>query len=259
MPADTLNILHTNDFHNALSETGAARLREAIAALDGAPYLLLDAGDAIKAGNIGVNPFGEPILDRMSDLGYHAMTLGNREFHVAHAALETKINRARFPVLCANIHARGGNALPVLPHKTFDIGGRRVTVFGVTVPMITERMKVALSLSQFVFDDPVATAARLAGELRPECDLLIALTHIGLREDERLARAVPTTDLIVGGHSHVTLAAPQFVGDVAIVQAGWHAHHYGHVRVRWPSGGGRPQIDGALHPLQDKAKGRGSQ
>ena len=248
-----LHILHTNDFHNALRDPGAARLRDAVAALNGAPYLLLDAGDAIGAGNVGVNPFGEPILDRMSDLGYHAMTMGNREFHFLQAALETKINRARFPVLCANVRARKENAaLPVEPWRRFEIGGKRITVFGITVPMITERMKVA-AVSSFVFDDPVATAARLVPELRENADLLIALTHIGLREDERLARTVPGIDLIIGGHSHDKLSAPQIVEGIPIVQTGWHAHNYGHVTVIFAEGES-PRVEASLHQLQEKRR-----
>src|SRR5690349_17421117 len=143
-----LHILHTNDFHDGLDDAGEARLRAAVHACAGAPYLLLDAGDAIRAGNVGVNPFGEPILDRMSALGYHAMTMGNREFHVWQAALETKINRAQFPILCANIRPRGAHSLPVQPNLTLTAGGLSVTVFGLTVPMVTERMKVA-ALSAF--------------------------------------------------------------------------------------------------------------
>lgn len=248
----TLHILHTNDFHNALNADGAARLRAAKDGLSGMPCLLLDAGDAIGAGNVGVNPFGEPILDRMSDLGYHAMTMGNREFHFFHAALETKISRARFPVLCANVRPRRENlSLPVEPWRRFDLSGLRTTVFGVTVPMITERMKVA-AVSSFVFDDPVAAAAALVPTLRRDCDLLIALTHIGLREDERLARAVPGIDLIIGGHSHVSLPVPERVDGTPIVQAGWHARHYGHLTVTL--GDGPPRIEGALHPLQEKAR-----
>ncbi|MBC8137369.1 MAG: hypothetical protein H8F28_15930, partial [Fibrella sp.] len=124
----TLHILHTNDFHGKLNESGARRLRDAIAALDGAPYLLLDACDAIKAGNVGVNPFGEPILETMSELGYHAMTIGNREFHIWQTALETKINRARFPVLSANMRPKteGDTTVPVQPHATIAVAGLTV-------------------------------------------------------------------------------------------------------------------------------------
>jgi 5'-nucleotidase len=251
-----LHILHTNDFHNGLTDAGAARLRQVMASLDDAPCLLLDAGDAIKAGNVGVNPFGEPILDRMSDTGYQAMTMGNREFHVLHSALQTKISRARFPVLCANMRPRrpeGSPPLPVVPHVLLNPGGSlRVAVFGLTVPMVTERMKAA-PLSQFLFDDPVKTARRMVEMLRPQADFLVALTHIGLREDQRLAREMSGIDLIIGGHSHVSLPRPEEVNGIPIVQAGSHARAYGHVTVTRDETGSF-HIDGALHPLEEKKR-----
>ncbi|MBC8104808.1 MAG: metallophosphatase [Cytophagales bacterium] len=269
--APALHILHTNDFHNSLGEAGGKRLREAIASLEGAPYLFLDAGDAIKAGNVGVNPFGEPILDCMSDLGYDAMTLGNREFHILRPALETKISHARFPILCANLRGRDPEAaqkLPVVPHITLDRGGLKVTIFGLTVPMVTEKMKMAAAVSAFLFDDPIEVARRLVAELRWGADVLIALTHIGIREDERLARSVSGIDLIIGGHSHVSLASPQWVEReggssraTPIVQAGWHARSYGHVTLHRPpgdrTGEGAWQVHGELHPLQERVQERG--
>lgn len=255
----TLHVLHTNDFHNCLTDAGAARLKDAIAGLNGAPYVLLDAGDAIKAGNIGVSPFGEPILERMSDLGYRAMTMGNREFHVWQAALQTKIAQARFPILSANVRPRReGAALPVQDSVTFEVGGLQVAVFGVTVPMVTERMAVK-SVSNFVFDDPVEVAQRMVTRLRYHADVLIALTHIGLREDQHLARTVKGIDLIVGGHSHVSLPEPERAaeGGTPIVQAGSHARFFGHVTLTVGRDGVRVE-GGSLHPLEDKARSRSS-
>jgi len=46
------------------------------------------------------------------------------------------------------------------------------------------------------------------------------LSHLGLPADRLLARAVPRLDLILGGHSHDTLAAPEYVEGVPIVHAG---------------------------------------
>lgn len=250
----TLHILHTNDFHGKLSEAGAAKLRAQIDALDGAPYLLLDAGDAIKAGNVGVNPFGEPILETMSDLGYHAMTTGNREFHIWQTALETKINRARFPVLCANMRAKndGGNIGPVQANTTLSVGGLTVSLFGVTVPMVTERM-AAKAVSAFLFDDPVAVARKQVANLRYNADILIALTHIGIGPDRNLAEQVPGIDLIIGGHTHVVLEQPEVVNGVPIVQAGSHARYYGHAQVTLGRDGMLIESY-TLHTLQEARK-----
>jgi len=250
----TLHVLHTNDFHNHLSARQAAFIRRAKDNLPEA--LLLDAGDAVSAGNIGVRPTGEPILHLMGETGYDAMTLGNREFHVADTLLRLKIGRAPFPILCANMRWRDdqGDTLPVLPSIIKALpDGLRVGIFGVTVPMVTPRMAARI-VSAFVFDDPVTAARAQIEMLRPQVDVLIALTHTGLRDDERLARNSPELDLVIGGHSHVVLPAPQIVGGVPIVQGGWYGHYLGHVQMEY-SGGQRPLVTGRLLSLEDLPPG----
>ncbi len=252
----TLTILHTNDFHNHLSPAQAARIgaEKAERLARGEDVLLLDSGDAISAGNVGVRPGGEPILTLMSETGYDAMTLGNREFHVADTLLRHKIGCAQFPILCANIRWREdrGETLPVVPSQVFTLpSGLRVGVFGVTVPMVTPRMTARL-VSAFVFDDPVAVAQKQSEILRPSVDALIALTHIGLREDERLARACPALDLIIGGHSHHKLFEPSVVEGVPIMQAGWFGHYLGVTELTWNAPGEKPRVTGRLVELLDK-------
>ena len=248
-----LNILHTNDFHNHLSEKSAAQIRQAKQDLPN--VLLLDAGDAVGAGNVGVRPGGEPILTLMSETGYDAMTLGNREFHVADTLLRLKIGRAQFPILSANARWREdkGETLPVQPHliKTME-NGLRVGIFGLTVPMVTPRM-AARVVSAFLFEDPIVCARREIVTLRGQVDVLIALTHIGVREDERLAQACSELDLIIGGHSHVVLPAPQIVAGIPVVQGGWYGHYLGQVALDIGSGGDVSLVSGQLHTLQAKA------
>jgi len=242
-----LTILHTNDFHNRLLPGQAARLAALRSAL-GTGGLLLDAGDAISAGNVTFRPGGEPILDVMSQAGYDAMTVGNREFHFTQAGFRAKLSRARFPVLCANVRPRSPEALlPVVPsiRRTLE-GGVRVAVFGVTVPMVTERM-LARRVSAFVFDDPVRVAAETARELRPDCDLLVCLSHAGLGRDREIAARAPEIDLIVGGHTHAVLDAGERAGDTLIVQAGWWGRLLGTVEVRL--GQGKPRLVAKIEPL----------
>jgi len=240
-----LTVFHTNDLHNALDERRASRLK---ALKDETPNsILLDAGDAVSAGNIGVRPGGEPILRLMSRAGYDAMTMGNREFHFVGFCLRRKIGLAEFPVLCANVRPAGpGKQVPLRPWIEKEVAGLRVAIFGLTLPMITERM-LARKVSALVFDDPTETAARLVPELRRNHDLVIALTHIGLSSDLRLAKGVPGIDLIVGGHSHSRLEAPEMVGHTAIVHAGWWGHCFG--RVELTIGGKGITVTGGIMEL----------
>lgn len=242
-----LTILHTNDLHGKL----AARIAEIIARekASAGRCLLLDGGDAVSSGNVYYRPGGEPVLARMTDLGYDAMVMGNREFHFLEAGLKSKVKLARFPILCANIRGKDGKIPPAIrPSMTWDLDGLRVTAFGLTVPMITKRMKVS-KLSPYHFEDPVETAAEIVPRLRPDCDVLIALTHIGFRVDMELAGSVAGIDIVVGGHSHTVLNEPDFVGDTAVVQAGWWGHYLGKTEITLT--GGRPEVRGTLVDLRN--------
>jgi 2',3'-cyclic-nucleotide 2'-phosphodiesterase (5'-nucleotidase family) len=223
-------IFHTNDFHNHLKPEQVIRLKALRAEL-GSEGLLLDAGDAISAGNVTYHAGGEPILTTMSEIGYDAMTVGNREFHLSQSGFHAKLSNASFPILCANVRSQGESPLPVVPYITRTVrSGLRIIVFGLTVPMITERMLVR-KISSYVFDDPIAVASDIAPALRPECDLLVCLSHVGVAKDRELAASVNGIDLIIGGHTHVTLPEGERVGESLIVQAGWWGHSLGTVLV----------------------------
>ena len=244
-----LHVFHTNDFHGKLTDEKAALLKREIERLSvGEPYLLLDAGDAISAGNLGFNPMGEPVLVRMSALGYDAMTMGNRETHPSLPVVRTKLSKATFPVLCGNGYVVDDNRhisrklLPFRSSVILERGEKKIGIFGVTVPMATPQ-KIDAALWGNLFAPPIETAKRLAAELRPQCDFLIALTHIGIAQDRKLAEAIPELDLLIGGHTHVVLEQPEVVNNVPIVQAGSHARYLGH--VIFDDG----VVTGALHSL----------
>lgn len=224
----SITIFHTNDFHNKLTPEQAERLRELKASVPDS--ILIDCGDAIWSGNVYFRPGGEPILKLMNRAGYDAMCMGNREFHFLETGLKRKIGWAEFPVLCANIRPTDHAGLPVTSHVELVRGGLKVIIFGLTVPMITERM-LSKKISAYVFDDPIETASKIVPKLRKEADLLVALTHIGLKDDRLLAEAASGIDLIVGGHTHVVLDQPEMVGGTAIVQAGWFGRCVGRVEI----------------------------
>jgi 2',3'-cyclic-nucleotide 2'-phosphodiesterase (5'-nucleotidase family) len=196
----------------------------------------LDAGDAISAGNLGCRFHGEPILQRMNDLGYDAMTVGNRESHPRRELFPRKLAGAHFPILGANLAARPGARLPTQPWIAVERAGVRVAVVGLSVPMFT-RGQWSQALCDYLYEDPVTIAASLARELRPHCDLLVALTHLGVRGDEALASAVPEIDLVIGGHSHTEMAAPVRAGKTTILHTTAYARFLGRARLeRDPDG-----------------------
>ncbi len=235
-----LTLIHTNDSHGRFGaqwkEPGpppAERLRALLAEHPGALYL--DAGDTVSAGNLGFRIGGEPALETLSDLGCRAMCLGNRETHPRRECFPLKVDRARFPLLCANVTAKGGAPLPTVPHVVLPIGDVQVGVFGVTVPMFT-RKQWSQPFCDYWFDDPLKAARQQIADLRPRVDVLVGLTHIGFRQDQALAEACPELDLIIGGHSHTDLLEPAVVNGVPILQVYAFAFFAGIARLEVEGG-----------------------
>ncbi len=229
-----LRVLFTNDLHGRLTESQAHQL--AAMKAEEPDTILLDAGDAVKVGNVGIPLFPEPVWRLMEIAGYDALTLGNREFHITEIGLRAKLKGAPMPVLCANMRSKGCSEPRLAPFVLLKTpSGISVGVIGVTVPMVTERM-AARMISAFLFDPPIETVLRLAPSLRANCDVLIALTHIGLKADLELASRVPELDLIIGGHSHEVLHEPRFVDRCPVVQAGSHGKFVGDLRIEMNAG-----------------------
>lgn len=216
-----ITILHTGDFHGELSAQAAKGIRRLKS--DSVPALLLDAGDAVSAGNVGVRWSGEEILRRMNEAGYDALAMGNREFHPWRLLLRKKLANASFPVLCANL--REPKSAGVESCRLFEVGGIGVAVFGLCVPMIVPT-HWARRISPFVFNDPISSAAALVPKLRAEASVVVALTHIGIDVDRQLAESVPGIDLVLGGHSHVAIRDDQ-PGRPPILHAASHGREIG--------------------------------
>lgn len=235
----TLRILHTNDFHGALRGAALERLM----ALREQADLYFDTGDLIKAGNLAVPVRPDPGWAALAQLRCDASVLGNRETHVMTAAFQAKLAGAKQPVLCGNLRTRSGER-PLPGSLVIEAAGMKVGVVAAMVPMVTERM-ASQALSAYLWDPPIETIVALAGPLRSKVDCLIALTHVGIAQDRKLAQACPELDLILGGHSHTVLETPERVGQVAIAQGGSHARYAG--MYTWAPGEGL--VAARLEPL----------
>jgi 5'-nucleotidase len=234
----SITILHTNDTHGALSGSRVEVLRDLRAKAD----LYFDTGDAIKTGNLGIPLRQEPVWSLLDELGCHASVLGNRETHVLESVFRSKISGATHPILVANLRKKDGTH-PLPSSRIYECRGLRVGVFGVMVPMVTERMK-SRAASAYLWDPPLDVAATMAQQLRAQVDVLIALTHIGHREDLKLAEQAHGIDIVLGGHSHTVLESPVKINQTWICQGGSHARFAG--LYKWESG----ELTGGLAALQ---------
>ncbi|MBL8048791.1 MAG: hypothetical protein JNJ45_08920 [Chthonomonas sp.] len=206
--------------------------------------LYLDSGDCIKAGNLAIPLKPEACWPLLAEAGCDFGTLGNRETHLRGGPMHDKLLGVEHELVVANIRRRDNAPidLPLSPGVAFEFEGVNVGIFGVMVPMVTSRMAVA-PLSEYIWEDPIRTAREMVAKFRSQVDLLIAITHIGISQDRRLAEECPELDAIFGGHSHTVLEQPEMVGSVAIMQGGSHGRFVG--SYEWANG----TWSGGLIPL----------
>lgn len=237
-------VLHTSDFHSRLDSQHSRRLREIKEA--SGECLLLDSGDAIRSGNVTFNPFGETALAMMNDAGYDAMCIGNREYHFLSVPMKAKTFKAAFPLLSANLIKKEDTS-GVQAYVDFVRNEVRIRVMGLSVPCVTREMFVHRLSHQF-FEDPIKCGIQTAQKLRKGCDILIALTHIGLRKDIELAERSGLIDLILGGHTHTITEPPVIIGKTVILHHGFYARHVGQVTMDYEDG--LLQVDNKLLELK---------
>ncbi len=236
-----LTLYHTSDLHDRRGFV--ARLRALRAER---PGYLFDCGDSLR-GSQTLYRRNEPIIAEIDAAGYDAQGIGNREFHYVFPLLAARARRMRHPLVCTNLVDTFGRPLPFVPDVSFERDGWKLRVFSLLVVQYPAGSPWERVLG-WRFRDPIETAREIAAST-DDGTTLVVLSHLGLRADRELARAVPRLDLILGGHSHDTLAEPDVAQGVPIVHAGPYGAFVSRtVLVRGDAG--RPRIDDfALVPL----------
>ncbi len=261
-----LVILHTNDVHGHLTpfeyngekQMGGVARRSTLLKRLAPPemaVLRLDAGDVWERGALSKRYHGQPDVLALNAMQYDAAALGNNEFRQGVPSLLEQMRLATFPFLSANVTVKATGKPLARESVLFRRGGLRIGVIGVTTPRITTYP----GLESLAVEDPINAVRRVARRLRPQVDLLIALTHVGFLMDRVMAEQVPELDAIVGGDSHTRLDRPYVVKPVAapgkaipIVQAGEYGVRVGRLDL-WVEKGRRPgpvvRFEGRLVPV----------
>lgn len=239
------SLAHVNDLQARYSERIGGKSRYAYLAgtlrkakLENPNTLILDAGDDYEKGSlVDLRSMGEATRSILQLLPIDVRTIGNHDFAYGEAAVLRDVRESAHPVLSANI-ARGEGKGPFAPYARFRVGCVRVGVIGMTTynygadDLPTKEPYDGV----FHYDDRLwQVLDEQAKAHRSEVDVLIALTHLGTNLDLELARAVPSIDIFVGGHSEDLFRDPLGVAKSGtmtyIVQAGHYARYVGRGEV----------------------------
>jgi 5'-nucleotidase len=230
-----LVILHSNDLHSHFGQMPkmAAYFRKVRGQEAPDSVLTLDIGDHMDrmyAETEGTG--GVANLQIMNATGYEAMVLGNNEGLTFTPDVLGEVFRehAGFPVIGSNLLDKKTKLTPdwLVPYQIIHKAGLRIGLIGVTAAY-TEYY----DLLGWQVTDPHDAVAHYTGLLRPEVDVLIVLSHVGLRRDERMAQEIDGIDLILGGHTHHLLEEPLFLSGTYLCAAGKFGLYAGHIELAY--------------------------
>ena len=225
-----ITVLHTNDVHSHIdpfgpndvknpNKGGVSRRATLIQKLrnENPNTLLLDAGDIFQ-GTPYFNYFGGALeFKLMSLLNYDVATIGNHDFDNGIEGLYAQLPHAKFDFISANYDFQNTVMnTHVKPYKVFYKEGVKIGVFGLGVELKGLVNPDAFKETRYLNPVEIAQDMSRILKLEEKCDLIICLSHLGYRYDEKpqkisdvkLARATKNIDLIIGGHTHTFLNEP---------------------------------------------------
>ncbi len=208
------------------------------------PFVQLDSGDFSEGGVFYLANEGLDTFTILDDLGYDGVALGNHDFLMGIPHMNKILGRTKlsYPVLSANFSAHNEftnvkkNVQPYLVKQMQD--GFKIAVMGLTTSEMFYKWRVKKHGN---VSNPLEKAKSVAKYLKEKAkaDVVIALTHIGIDDDKKLAKDSSYIDYIVGGHSH-TLVDPRQTQVknkknkmVLISQMGEHGQYVGLVKLDW--------------------------
>lgn len=254
-PVHRLTILHVNDTHSYLEPVRTGELAGRGGALERIAYvdsvrnadgagnvLLLHAGD-FSQGTSYFAEFGDPLMVQvLNAMHYDVATLGNHEFDNGIEDLGASLAGCEVPIVACNYDFSSFElGQYVKPYVIVEKAGLKIGVVGVLCSLSS--MVQGDIANRLVELDMVSSLQKYVDEIRPQCDLVIALTHIGYTEhnpgdttDPMLCAATRGIDIFVGGHSHTFMQEPDYVKNldgkkVPIVQTGWTGSYMGEMHV----------------------------
>ncbi|ESY02409.1 bifunctional UDP-sugar hydrolase/5'-nucleotidase [Mesorhizobium sp. LNJC405B00] len=277
----TLNILHFNDWHSRIEgnnkyestcsaeeETkgecigGAGRLVTAIAQerkkLEGQNVLLLNAGDSFQGSLFYITYKGTAEEEFLNQIKPDAVTLGNHEFDDGESALVPYLDKAKFPIVSANVvpNDKSGAAGKIKPSIVLEVGGQKIGIVGAVT---NDTPELASPGPNITIEDDVKSITAEVEKLKAQgVNKIIAVTHIGYRRERDVIAKIPGIDVVVGGHSHSLLSNtdpkaegpyPTMVDNpdgskVPVVQAASYSKYLGEFKVVFDDNGNVKEASG---------------
>lgn len=220
-----LTIIHTSDTHSRIEPIdadggdkhadmgGFSRRVSIIKELrkENPNLLLFDCGD-FSQGTPYYNLFkGEVEIKMMNLMKYDAVLIGNHEFDYGIENMVNLFRMANFPIIASNYDVDHSPLKGLVkPYIILEKDGIKIGVIGVGAKL--EGLVQTMNYDGVEWMEPASIANELASFLKQKekCEVVICLSHLGIKEDENFIQSTSNIDVILGGHSHTYMDEPTF-------------------------------------------------
>ena len=209
--------------------------------------LFLMAGDTISPSVESITYKGAQMIEAWNAIGLDYATFGNHEFDFGPDVLKQRMQESQFGWIAANVIDTRLNQ-PFGDAKRYvvrEFGGVKVGIFGLVLP---ETKTTSRPGDNVEFRNPCETAKAIVDELHGQgVKVVVALTHLSMREDKEVARCAGV-NLIVGGHEHTLLES--HAGNAPIFKMTADARELGRIDLNISSSTGELEsIDWKVIPV----------
>lgn len=231
---ENINFYYTNDLHSYFEHWSRVATFMKMKRLESEErdesYWVVDIGDHIdRVHPITEATMGKANVGLLNDLNYDFATIGNNEgLTLAHNDLYHLYNDATFDVIVSNLQCtKSENPRWLSTHQIVESkGGVRIGILGLTVPY-----NPYYNLLGWHIEPVFETLEKEILKIRKRTDVIVLLSHLGIYEDERIAKQFTDIDVIIGGHTHHLLRTGEEVGNTLLTAAGKQCAHVGEVTI----------------------------
>jgi len=215
---DVMTILHFNDVYNVeprekkepvggLSRfvTRMNELRQESIKRGEPEAIVLFSGDAFNPSLTSTTTMGKHMVPALNYIGINTACYGNHDFDFGVDQLASMASENNFPWLISNVtdKATGRPLANGEITRVIDFHGRKVGMLG----LVEKEWLVTLATVEpedVIYEDFCSCGHRLAKQLKEQqgAEIVIALTHMRVPNDELLAHEVGDVDIILAGHDH---------------------------------------------------------
>ncbi len=231
---ETVTFLHLNDVYEISPKQGRGGFAPLMTLLrqeraKTGQVITTLGGDLIGSSMMSGITKGTQMIELMNAVGLDIAVVGNHEFDFGSQILKQRVVESKFPWLGTNVLGADGKLFEgLVPTLTRKVGDLTIGFFGIITPD-TQHLSNTGPDVQFA---PVLDTARAAvKQLKDQgADAIVAITHVTIAEDRRLAREVKGIDVILGGHEHDPITF--YEGGVFIFKLGHDAHYLGVAQIQ---------------------------